>query len=158
MKRLNRQKWTILFLQIISISIVLMAPYSDSRHLFVVGHDFIIRPLGLMLNIGGYALMNLAILHLGRQFSLEVTIQKDHRLITHGIYSVVRHPRYLGIILFMAGISLVFNAGIAVMLAIATIIVLLWRIIDEERMMHREFREAWEEYTKKTWKLIPYIY
>jgi protein-S-isoprenylcysteine O-methyltransferase Ste14 len=102
--------------------------------------------------------MNAAVVTLGRQFSIDVTIQKNHKLITGGIYRFIRHPRYLGIMMFMSGISLVFRSWISVFLSVLTAAILIWRINDEERLMHREFGGVWENYRSKSRRLIPFIY
>lgn len=83
---------------------------------------------------------------LGKQFSLQVTIQENHKLITEGPYRCIRNPRYLGIVLF--------NLGLALIL----VVVLLWRIRDEEALMHQTFGVVWEAYTTRSWHLIPYVY
>jgi protein-S-isoprenylcysteine O-methyltransferase Ste14 len=157
-KPLKRQKATIVFLQIVSISIMLVAPYSDRHAIFVISGSGIIRALGLCMTLSGYTLMNAAVMTLGRQFSVEVTIQKNHELITRGIYRHIRHPRYLGIIVFMSGISLVFQSCAAVFLSVLTALILIWRIKDEEKLLHREFAKDWEKYRSRSWRLIPYLY
>ncbi len=43
---------------------------------------------------------------LGRHFTYELSMQKDHTLVTTGPYSIVRHPSYTGVLLFMVGVSL----------------------------------------------------
>jgi protein-S-isoprenylcysteine O-methyltransferase Ste14 len=157
-KPLKRQKLTIVFLQVSSITILSAAPYCDRHALGVIGDSDVLRTLGLFLALTGYVLMNVAVITLGRQFSVEVTVQKNHQLITGGIYHFIRHPRYLGIILFMAGISSVFRSWAAVFLSVLTAAVLIWRIRDEEKLMHQEFTKDWEEYKRNSWRLIPYLY
>ncbi len=46
---------------------------------------------------------------LGKLFITEITIQKGHKLVIDGLYRYLRHPRYVGIIVFSIGISLVFR-------------------------------------------------
>jgi protein-S-isoprenylcysteine O-methyltransferase Ste14 len=95
---------------------------------------------------------------LGRQFSVQVTLQKDHRLVTGGPYQVLRHPRYLGIILFNVGIALIFHSWLALLLVAALALVLLWRIHDEEAFMQQAFGTQWEAYARQSWRLVPFIY
>lgn len=156
-KTLKRQKFTVLFLQISSISLVLIGPYSDRHAIGVIEESGIIRILGLCMTFTGYTLMNAAVVTLGRQFSVDVTIQKNHKLITGGIYRFIRHPRYLGIMMFTSGISLVFRSWAAVVLSVCTAMVLIWRIRDEEKMLHQEFAAEWEKYRSHSWRLIPFI-
>ncbi|MBN1894836.1 isoprenylcysteine carboxylmethyltransferase family protein [bacterium] len=157
-KQMKRQKWTILLLQVTSIAVLFVSPWSDRQAVAVMGGSALIRYAGLVLTFLGYALMSLAVVGLGRQFSLDVTVQKDHQLVTGGLYRYVRHPRYLGIVCFMSGIALVFRSWLGLVLAIVTLAVLIWRISDEEKLMHREFGAAWEDYARKSKRLIPFFY
>ncbi len=93
------------------------------------------RPGVLVAVAIGFVLMQWALVCLGRQFSVEVTIQKDHRLVTDGIYRYLRHPRYLRSFLFFGGLSCVFRSGLALLLAVALVGALLWRIHDEEALV-----------------------
>jgi len=102
--------------------------------------------------------MHFAQAQLGRQFSVEVSIQREHVLITNGLYRHLRHPRYLGVLTFSLGISLVFRSWIALTATAATIPVLLWRIRDEEALLHQEFGSEWETYCDKSWRLLPFLY
>jgi protein-S-isoprenylcysteine O-methyltransferase Ste14 len=157
-KTLKRQKFAILVMQVTSIAVVLIGPYSDRHGFWAIGESGGIRVPGLFLTLIGYTLMNAAVVTLGRQFSIDVTIQKNHKLITGGIYRFIRHPRYMGIMMFMTGISLVFRSWAAVVLSVGTAIVLIWRIRDEEKLLHQEFAAEWENYRKSSWRLIPFIY
>ncbi len=102
--------------------------------------------------------MNWAAAALGKQFSVQVTLQKDHQLVTGGLYHYLRHPRYLSIIVFNLGISLVYRSWLALILVAALTLVLLWRIHDEEAFMHQAFGIEWEAYTHTSWRLIPFVY
>lgn len=157
-KTVHRQRLTILLLQVIPLAIVIGAPYCDRRAFAVLGEVDLARYIGLALFALGFMAVNWAEAVLDRQFSVEVTIQKDHKLITGGPYRHLRHPRYLGIIVFTAGISLVFRSWPALILVALLTLVLLWRIGDEERLMSREFGEEWQAYTRRTHRLIPFIY
>jgi protein-S-isoprenylcysteine O-methyltransferase Ste14 len=156
--KVQRQKWAILMLQILSLSIVFVGPFCDRRGIAVIADCSLVRYIGLSAYFIGFIIMVWAEAYLGRQFSLEVSIQEGHRLITDGIYSHLRHPRYLGITIFSAGLALLFRSWISVILAVVTLMVLLWRIGDEEAMMHEEFGADWECYVNRSKKLIPFVY
>ncbi len=157
-KLVARQKLTVLYLQIVSVLFVVLSPISDRRGLLALADEPAIRTIGLVLAFSGYFFMNWAIVVLGKQFSVNVTIQKDHELITKGPYRLIRHPRYLGIIFFFSGIALVFRSLLSAILVVMTVAALCWRIADEEKLMQDEFEGAWEDYKKRSWRLIPHIY
>jgi protein-S-isoprenylcysteine O-methyltransferase Ste14 len=106
----------------------------------------------------GFIGMHWAEATLDKQFSVEVTIQEGHRLVTDGPYRYLRHPRYLGIILFTTGISLVFRSWLTLIFIAVLTLVLIWRIHDEEALLHQEFGPDWEAYSQRSWRLIPFVH
>lgn len=157
-KIIKRQKLTILTLQITTLLIVIISPHFDRYHFLTFNENSSIRVIGLMLTFIGFLLMNWSISVLGKQFSVNVTGQKDHKLITKGPYKYIRHPRYLGIIVFLGGIPLTFLSTIPLILDFIILLVLLWRIKDEEILMNQEFKQEWKKYSKTTYSLIPFVY
>jgi protein-S-isoprenylcysteine O-methyltransferase Ste14 len=157
-KILPRERLTLVPLQVIPLAIVIAAPFSDRRDIAALGQVEAIRYFGLVLFALGFSGMHWAEASLDRQFSVYVTLQDDHKLVTDGLYRYLRHPRYLGIIVFTTGISLVFRSWLALLLVAALTLVLLWRIRDEEALMHQEFGKDWEAYSQRSWRLIPFLY
>jgi protein-S-isoprenylcysteine O-methyltransferase Ste14 len=153
-----RDRLTLVPLQVIPLAIVLVAPYSDRHSIAVLGEVGLLRYLGLVLFSLGFIGMHWAEASLEKQFSVYVTIQEDHKLVTDGPYRYLRHPRYLGIIIFTTGISLVFGSWLALILVAALTLALIWRIRAEEALMHQEFGADWEAYSQKSWRLIPFVY
>ena len=157
-KTVRRQRWTVLLMQVLSLAIVIAAAYSDRHNAAVFGESEPILYVGLVLFAVGFVMMNWAAASLGRQFSVQVTLQKDHQLVTGGPYRYLRHPRYLGIILFNVGIALIFHSWLALILVAALAIVLLWRIHDEEAFMQQAFGTEWETYARTSWRIVPFVY
>ena len=117
-----------------------------------------LRYFGVLAFSIGFVIMNWAAFSLGRQFSTEVTTQENHELITSGLYRYVRHPRYAGTLIFFVGISLLFLSLVGIGISVLLMIVLLWRIADEEKFMEQQFQGAWRSYVRTTKKLIPFCY
>ncbi|NAS89131.1 hypothetical protein C4E24_05270 [ANME-1 cluster archaeon AG-394-G21] len=144
---------------LIGFLIIFIAPYSDSHNFLVMGGGDILRYFGLIIFLVGYIFMIWAPLHLGKQFSWLVTVQEEHELITDGPFRYMRHPRYSGIILWIFGVALIFLSIIGLVLAVLMSILMLLRIPKEEKVLHEEFGEKWEDYCKRTAKkLIPFVY
>jgi protein-S-isoprenylcysteine O-methyltransferase Ste14 len=137
---------------------LVFVPFADRRAIGVLMASAIVRWAGLALFGIGIALVLWSGLALGRLYSPEVTIQKDHHLITDGPYRHVRHPRYLGGILYALGFSLVFRSWVGVAATVLSLGIFWLRIRDEEALMHREFGQAWEAYCRRSWRLIPLVY
>jgi protein-S-isoprenylcysteine O-methyltransferase Ste14 len=116
------------------------------------------RFLGVLIYLLALAWVYWSFITLGKQHSADVAIQEDHRFITQGPYHRVRHPMYLGLIRFPAGAGPAFGSWIGTALPLLLTGLFVWRIADEERLMHQEFGERWESYWRRTWRLLPFIY
>ncbi len=92
--------------------------------------------------------------------SKAVEIQKDrgHTVITTGPYRMVRHPMYLGFILFIVFYCLALGSLYSLIPTALGVVGLVIRTIFEDRKLHEEL-EGYTEYAKKTKKkLIPLIW
>lgn len=95
---------------------------------------------------------------LGRRFSGLVAIQAEHKLVTDGIYSRIRNPSYLGLVVNMLGWALTFRSGVGVLLTAVAIPILIARIYSEERLLREHFGAEYDAYCARTWRLIPWVY
>lgn len=136
---------------------LVFVPFADRRGIGVMAGSPVARWLGLVLATLGMGLIFWSGLALGRLYSPEVTVQKNHRLITDGPYRSIRHPRYLGGMIQGIGLSLLFRSWIGLALTCLFVAIVLFRIKDEEALMSKEFGEEWENYCKKSWRLIPFV-
>lgn len=95
---------------------------------------------------------------LGRRFSGLVAIQPGHTLVTTGMYSVIRHPSYLGLLVNSLGWGLAFRSGVGVLLTALTMLPLLARIGAEERLLRSQFGDEHTAYCARTSRLLPGFY
>jgi protein-S-isoprenylcysteine O-methyltransferase Ste14 len=137
---------------------LVFVPFADRRGIGVMAGSPVMRWAGLVLAILGMGLIFWSGWALGRLYSPEVTLQKDHHLITDGPYRLIRHPRYVSGIVQGIGLSLLFRSWIGLVLTLVFAIIILFRIRDEEAMMSREFGPEWETYRKKSRRLIPLVF
>jgi protein-S-isoprenylcysteine O-methyltransferase Ste14 len=157
-KLVRRQTLVGLVMVACVFGLLVFLPLADRRSIGVMVDGEAIRWAGCVLCCLGYALVFWSGLALGKQYSAEVTIQKDHQLITTGLYHTIRHPRYLGLISLGIGTACVFHSWIGLGTSILLLGVLWLRIKDEEALLHREFGAAWEVYCQHSWRLIPFLY
>jgi protein-S-isoprenylcysteine O-methyltransferase Ste14 len=157
-KLLRRQSVVRIVMILLLYSTLIFLPFADRRSIGVWSEDSTMRWFGLTLSGLGYALIFLSGLTLGKQYSQEVTIQENHQLITGDIFHYIRNPRYLGVIIMAVGLSCLFRSWIGLRVSMILIIVLLFRIRDEEDLLQREFGQQWHDYCKTSWRLIPYLY
>ncbi|WP_343713814.1 isoprenylcysteine carboxylmethyltransferase family protein [Inquilinus sp.] len=116
------------------------------------------RWLGVALFVLGGAVRIWPVFVLGRRFSGLVAIQPGHRLVTGGVYGVIRHPSYLGLMLGALGWALAFRSVPGVVLALLNLVPLMARIRAEERLLADQFGAEYEAYRRRTWRMLPGLY
>jgi protein-S-isoprenylcysteine O-methyltransferase Ste14 len=150
-------RWVLPVFGVIGFLIGYLPAYTDRKELWTIDGDAI-RWLGVVLFAAGGALRIWPVFVLGNRFSGLVAIQRGHSLVTSGIYGVIRHPSYLGLLINSLGWSLAFRSGVGVLLTALLIPLLLARIDAEEKLLHSEFGDEYDVYRSQTWRLIPGIY
>lgn len=114
---------------------------------------------GLLLILAGMVIRFIAVRSLGRFFTVNVTIREDHKIIQTGLYKLIRHPAYSGSLISFFGLGIALNNWISVfVITIPITIAFMNRIKIEEALLTDQFGEAYTEYMKRTYCLIPLIY
>ncbi len=94
---------------------------------------------------------------LGRSYSHRVRVAEDHALVTHGPYTVLRHPAYAGLLLAHAGLVACFPnvpAACALILLGGAVIA---RIRAEERVLRAEI-PGYEAFCRTRRRLLPFVW
>src|SRR5262245_23283041 len=150
-------RWVLPLFGIIGFLNAYLPAYTDRKELWTIDGDTI-RWLGVALFAAGGTLRIWPVFVLGERFSGLVAIQPGHTLVTTGVYAVIRHPSYLGLLINSLGWSLGFRSGVGVILTMLLIPPLLARISAEENLLRDEFGDEYNAYRSHTWRLIPGIY
>ena len=150
-------RWVLVVFALIGLLAGYLPAYTDRKEFWTLDGDTI-RWLGVVLFAAGGALRIWPVFVLGRRFSGLVAIQPGHTLVTSGIYGVIRHPSYLGLLVGSLGWGLAFRSGIGVLLAALMIPPLLVRIRAEERLLQATFGAEYDAYRARTSRLIPGLY
>lgn len=150
-------RWILVFICVAGIAFGYLPAYWDRQNFITLGGEDI-RWVGFLLYTLGGILRLYPVFVLGHRFSGLVAIQPQHTLVTTGIYSVIRHPSYLGMIINMIGWCLVLRSLGGLLIAGLFLIPLIARINSEEKMLSSEFGTEYENYRSKTSRLIPHIY
>jgi protein-S-isoprenylcysteine O-methyltransferase Ste14 len=150
-------RWILVPFFIIGLLLGWLPAYTDRREIWTIDGE-IARYLGLAMLAVGCWLRLAPVFVLGRRFSGLVAIQEGHELVTDGLYRVVRHPSYLGLMVMMFGWSLVFRSAIGVLVTLLFLPLLVARMNSEERLLESEFGERYASYRRRTWRLVPFVY
>ena len=153
--RANR--WVIVVFALLGLLAAYLPAYTDRKGFCTLDGDTL-RWVGVMLFTAGGALRLWPVFVLGHRFSGLVAIQPGHTLVTTGIYRVIRHPSYLGLLVSSLGWALAFRAGVGVLLTVLLIPPLLARIRAEEKLLRTQFGAEYEAYCARTPRLIPGLY
>lgn len=97
---------------------------------------------GLILFLAGFALVILS--------HLKIEGFVSDELITTGVYSKIRHPMYLGFILWIIGFPMFMQSLITLASSVIWIPQIMYWKTSEERKLEKKYKE-YKEYKKKTW-------
>jgi len=127
--------------------------------IFTFWDNIIISYVGFSLYISGGLLIIVARAQLGRFGTGSLITEEDHQLFTQGVYNYIRNPMYSGGLIATIGFCLVFRCIITLIIMFVYYFLLIrMRIYEEERILEKKFGEKFEEYKKRTKKLIPFLY
>jgi protein-S-isoprenylcysteine O-methyltransferase Ste14 len=150
-------RWVLVAVSILSVALAYLPPLADRHGVLTFGGEPV-RWLGVVVYAIGGALRLAPVFVLGGRFSGLVAIQQNHRLETDGLYGVIRHPSYLGLLATTVGWSLAFRSGVGLILTVMIGLALIGRIRAEERLLGETFGAEYEAYRARTWRLLPYLY
>jgi protein-S-isoprenylcysteine O-methyltransferase Ste14 len=150
-------RWVIAALIVIGLLQAYLPAYTDRKEFWTLDGDRL-RWLGVVLFIAGGVLRIWPVFVLGHRFSGLVAIQPGHTLVTTGMYGVIRHPSYLGLLVNALGWAFTFRSGVGVLLTAITIVPLVARIRSEETLLHTQFGAEYDAYRARTSRLIPGLY
>ena len=94
-------------------------------------------------------------------FKWEMFWHKTYKgqLVTEGIFQYIRHPHYTSLLIVGFGLALFFCSLAALLIAIIAIPIMIWSIIDEEKLLIKQYGKEYKEYIKKVpWRMIPKIF
>ncbi|KAG6331080.1 hypothetical protein ID866_8010 [Astraeus odoratus] len=135
--------------------------------------------LGTALAVFGGWLRFVCYRTLGDLFTFTLTVRPGHKLITHGPYSIVRHPSYSALICSIMGIVIMQASNTSWMRESGTfrsvlveLLVPIWifsmtivtlcvcvRMKEEDRMMEVMFKDEWMSWAGRVrYRLIPWVY
>lgn len=117
------------------------------------------RLIALVLFVSGIAIRWWAIVTLGRFFTVDVQIAKDHELVERGPFRVVRHPSYTGVLLAFVGFALSLANWAALLLIVLPICAAFIRRMNvEEQALTAALGATYVNYMRRTKRLVPGVY
>ncbi len=88
------------------------------------------------------------------------TIQtmENQKVISTGPYALVRHPMYVGVLVFVIGVPLALGSYWGLLFLLLNLPILILRILDEEQMLRTDLA-GYVDYTQKVrYRLVPHLW
>lgn len=124
---------------------------SDFFRVFLIVLGTLILIVGCWVNLKGR-------ISLGKNWSNQIKIYKDHFLVTDGAYRIVRHPLYASIIWMFFGASLIYKNYLSFLANIFIFIPFMYyRAKQEENLLKKEFKN-YKNYQLKVGMFFPKIF
>lgn len=132
--------------------IIMIGPLTALFKIWTIPFDMIITiVLGIILFLLGTYVY----------FKWEIFWNRTYQgqLVTGGIFRYIRHPHYTSLLVIGLGLALFFYSLAALLIAIIAIPIMIWSIIDEEKLLIKQYGKEYKEYMKKVpWRIIPKIF
>jgi protein-S-isoprenylcysteine O-methyltransferase Ste14 len=131
-----------------------LSPFVDDR--FVL--NVIFQILAIFLALGSVWMANSAIRELGKQWSLEARLIEDHKLITSGVYQIVRHPIYAAMFGMLIATALTLSHWLITIIAVVVFLAgTKVRTFSEEKLLRDAFPEDYKNYAAQVAGFIPFV-
>jgi protein-S-isoprenylcysteine O-methyltransferase Ste14 len=135
--------------------LVLYAYDSPWLRVFSISLPDWLRWAGLAPGLVGFGLWTWTQAALGKEWSPQLQLGEQHRLVTGGPYAWVRHPMYLAMFGVAIALALLSSNWCFVLFAAAMIVGFVARAPREERMMVEAFGEEYKTYRQGTGRFFP---
>ena len=147
--------WLLVAIQFMLIGVFFIVIYLETG--FRTNASAELKTTGLILCILSLLVIIYSFISFRQPISPNPVPLQDSKLVTSGIYSKIRHPIYLSVIIAFLGISTFFYALNLYIVWIIAVLFLIFKISKEETYLLKKFPE-YAEYRQKSWKLMPYLY
>jgi protein-S-isoprenylcysteine O-methyltransferase Ste14 len=107
-----------------------------------------LRVAGAIVAIAGYFLFVTARIQLGRSFSVSPQAKE---LVTHGLYSRIRNPIYVGVGVMWLGLIVALRLYWLFLPFLVLLLVQIFRSDREARVLREKFGQTYLDYREQTW-------
>lgn len=146
--------------QYVAGQFALFAIIAMSLFLFPRGDNTLLRLVGVLLVVGGVAVLALAVYAYQRANAtlphVEPTPDAKAELVTSGIYARVRHPIYTAVLLGGMGVALAHGHIAVIVLALLLIPFFTFKSRYEETLLRRAYPE-YANYMTRTGRFLPFL-
>lgn len=136
----------------------LLITFGVGNRLLAALISFFISCAAFLMLISGFAIFGNAIWETKDYLSILLTPSANNKVVTSGVYQLVRHPMYCGVIMMAFGWSILQKQIFKIVLSMVLFIVLNFAAEKEEEYMERKHPSAYEIYASSKRAIIPFLY
>ena len=122
-----------------------------------VPHSNLVGIIGLSICVSGAVIACWSRYLLGANWSLSVQEKESHELIQQGMYKIVRHPIYTGLLLLFTGNAIIVGDYRGIIAVGIVFISFWWKLKKEEKVLTAIFKDQYTDYQKKTKAIILFV-
>ncbi len=124
----------------------------------ITGASVFLFWLGILLMYAGIALRLYAITLLGAFFTTTVAVAAEQTVIEAGPYRLIRHPSYTGLLIILLGFGLSLTNWLSLLVIMGCAFIgFSYRIRVEEHVLQEHLGQRYQEYMRRTKRLIPFV-
>jgi len=87
-----------------------------------------------------------------------IQVEDEQTVISTGPYRLVRHPMYSAALIMSFGMPLALGSWWGLLMLMPGVFVIAWRLLDEEKFLHKNL-PGYTEYTQRVrWRLVPLVW
>jgi protein-S-isoprenylcysteine O-methyltransferase Ste14 len=127
-------------------------------------HRFMWSPVPLPVSVAGDVLValglfiDLLVFRENTYGASNIQVAEGQKVVSTGPYAVVRHPMYAGVMVMVVGTPLALGSWWGLLAVLVTTPVLIWRILDEEKLLKSDL-PGYTEYTQDVqYRLVPFVW
>jgi protein-S-isoprenylcysteine O-methyltransferase Ste14 len=102
--------------------------------------------------------MNVLVFRENSYGASNIKVEESQSVISTGPYALVRHPMYAGVLVMLIGVPLALGSWWGLVVLAVTIPGLIWRILDEEKILEKDLAGYVEYEQKVRYRLVPYLW
>lgn len=120
--------------------------------------NIILQIAAVLLAAASVWLAMSAVRELGKQWSLEARLVEGHKLITSGVYQIVRHPIYTAMLGMMISTGIIFSRWYILIAAVIVFFIgTKIRTNSEEKLLREAFPDEYKTFAEKVPAFIPFV-
>lgn len=122
-----------------------------------VSHSDLVGFMGLIICIVGAFVACWSRYLLGKNWSLSIQEKENHELIQKGMYKILRHPIYTGLLMLFIGNAIIVGDYRGIIAVVIVFISFWFKLIKEEKLLTKTFGNQYIEYKNGTKAIIPFV-